>query len=305
MKNVVLGTINNYSYADIEIFINSFLKHNNSEECDLVLFASDFTPETIIAANSNTNIKLIRANFAMKRIDYLFRRNKLTNRIHTLLWYLLTTQTARHYLLSRTTGIMVRRFVHYYNFLRNNKNKYRFVFLTDIRDVLWQSALFSSTLNHGLHVFMEDPSSYIGCNNDNNYTWLIRLFGKLETETLRGRINSCAGTILGDTESTLNYLAKLLWFAGKKNAHEYGDDQAIHNYIIHNNLMDNIFKHENESGPVLTMCDMPEEKCVFGTDNKWVNKDKKVVPILHHYDRYPNLLEIVKREYAHPNMRLK
>lgn len=177
------------------------------------------------------------------------------------------------------------RFKLYYDFIRSNPRICRKILLTDIRDVVFQQDPFIYPLNKGITVALEDRSKTIGTCPYNSQ-WVKELLGWIMHDSLSSKPISCAGVTIGDRESILVYLEKMNAFLrGQKN----NLDQAAHNAIVHLDLVPSIHKFDNFYGPVLTMGYMDQQ------DLSATRID--LIPILHQYDRHPELAMKIRGEY--------
>jgi len=293
--NCILGTANGYGLAEIELFVKSVRKSNSS--VDIVLFAQDFSPEVVGFAN-RAEVRLNQAFFGMRRGARLLRGRFRC--LHRPLWVSLAGSSSRAWLLRRTTAVMVRRFAHYARFLARDGSQYRWIFLSDVRDVLWQGDLFECIQEPGLHAFIEDESVVIGSAGDNNINWLQRLLGIQDALPLCGNVSSCAGTIFGDFQSIRDYLALFLQLAGHYDAHNNCEDQAIHNIIVHKHLLPKIIQHHNISGPVFTMCNVSPNEVEMDARGFVVGRSGEPYAVLHHYDRHRPVLQAAQARFDIP-----
>jgi hypothetical protein len=182
------------------------------------------------------------------------------------------------------------RFFEYQDYLRNLPEKPRFVFLADIRDVVFQADPFSYPFEPGLSVALECTSRRI------LHSWcaikgMVESAGVLETVRLARQNIVCAGTIMADYETMMRYLELMTarlrrrFFCGLWE----GIDQGLHTQFVHRGLLAPIHTFENWNGPFLTMDSevvTPERK---NRDGYLCNRDGSVVPIVHQYDRIPGL----------------
>jgi len=164
------------------------------------------------------------------------------------------------------------------------KNKYDKVIITGVRDVLFQKDPFE--FKEGLHFFEEDSRMKIGTCSYNS-SWIREAFGEETLKKYADRNIYCADVSMGTYEDMVRYLDLMCkWF--NKLSPRKVIDQGIHNYLIHEKLIDNFTVYKNEEGIVITIGYMKPDKIRFSEDGQVLNK-KGIPAIIHQYDRYPQL----------------
>jgi hypothetical protein len=183
--------------------------------------------------------------------------------------------------------LFYRRHLLYLEFLRQHRQKYHRVFITDCRDVFFQSNPFSWYPSPGVHFFLEEPSKKIGqCSI--NQKWIKSQFGAQVLQELVDETPSCAGTTLGDVESIVQYLSTMISLSMNiRSLREHDGDQGIHNYILWKNILPCAMVHENRRGPVMTMGAMKPDDIRLNAEGWVLNDDGKIPAVLHQYDRIP------------------
>ena len=199
--------------------------------------------------------------------------------------------------IKRTCGLASARFLCFRDYLKKQVTGETRVLMTDVRDVLFQADFFARLSDDSLYAALEDPTVLIGAPHDNNFTWLKNEFNAETAEALRGRINSCVGTVAACGRPILKYLDEFAHLLGECRLWHYGYDQAIHNVIVQRRLIPQTVLHPNESGPVLSMCNMSPDRVKMDAEGFVVDKKGVAYPLLHHYDRFPALLEAVQRTF--------
>lgn len=194
-----------------------------------------------------------------------------------------------------------RRFIKFYEWLLNHQ-VYDRIFLTDVRDVVFQGPPFVRFEAHDLHAFLEDDRYTIG-SSAINADWVRLFFGRREYDFLRDRPISCCGTIMGTRKGMLSYLRILLIlfeqlysaesrrrpFRTFRRWRKIGLDTAAHNIVVHHGLVDNMRLVPNNE-IVSTMHYLARERFLIRDGKVW-NTDNTISPILHQYDRFPELRE--------------
>jgi hypothetical protein len=210
------------------------------------------------------------------------------------LWRLLFSaglpRGARYGLAHWVFHLRYRRYLLYSEFLERHTADFDRVFLADCRDIFFQADPFAWDWKSGVHFFFEETGHrMIECNAHRN--WLSRQFGREFFEQHAQRTPACSGTTYGDMANIRQYLNLMVatTMRALNLGRMAGGDQGIHNYILINNLINNITVYENRRGPVMTMFWMRESDIPTDADGAVVNDDGSIVAVLHQYDRFPAL----------------
>lgn len=190
----------------------------------------------------------------------------------------------------------------YFNLTSTSSAGYDNVFLTDVRDVVFQSNIFEHMLLHGkgLYVFQENPNTTIG--NSSKYEKPINnCFGKEIADRLRDKTSFCAGTTLGTYADIRRYVAYMFAVIAnftQKACTDSSFEQHFHYYIIHiSNLLDQVTVHKitHETGFVASMYDATIlRRNRFGLI---LNDNGDVYAVVHQVDHSQPLLLQYQREY--------
>jgi glycosyltransferase involved in cell wall biosynthesis len=163
------------------------------------------------------------------------------------------------------------------------------VFLTDVRDVVFQADPFTFTEDK-LWVFEEDIRAGMQFT-ELNRTWYLETFGRRAWRQIEHFPAICAGTVLGSREAVVRYL-RVLTAVMVARPPVVGGDQAIHNFVCR-------FGHvpaeivPNETGAVLTLQSIADAELRYDDEGRVLNAAGKPYPILHMYDRVPQLRDRV------------
>jgi hypothetical protein len=253
--NVILGTAINYNKEQLKPFVNSWKL--NCSSVDLVLVVSS-------------------------SIDDITKH------------WLLSNNVKLRYFSSVTflpMPIYWSRFLCYLDFLLEEHKQYKKVFLTDVRDVVFQKNIFDDITKDGFHVFMEDDK--YTCSQENNRKMLMSVFGESVADSLKNNKIICSGTILGDPHLIIQYIKTMFTMISVEQmlGNSGYSDQAAHNYLCHYKIIKNI-QHENGDGvATLVLTDSNDVKIVDGV----VHVYDKVPSVLHQWDFQPCLLDYVKK----------
>ena len=188
----------------------------------------------------------------------------------------------------------VGRFGAYLSGLQNYPHA-RYVLMSDVRDVVFQGPPLSGPVG-GLEFFPEDGGDRIA-DDAHNHRWLKRLFGKI-AEQLSDRACLCAGTIVG-RRADIERLCRILLFlsaiprSGVGGA--FGADQAAFNLAAYLGLCEGALRPN--FARVATVQHTPAGQLVWDGE-KVLNPDGSVSPILHKYDRHPEIAAALIRRWA-------
>jgi hypothetical protein len=69
-----------------------------------------------------------------------------------------------------------------------------------------------------------------------------------------------------------------------------GDDQGLHNYLVHRRLVPGVRLIENPAGPVGTLGQMTMDEIKQSPERFVLQKDGRPYAVLHQYDRHPALV---------------
>ena len=247
-KNLILTIATNYSYNKLAPFVTTLKKINFTG--DVILFYDNLSEKTAQELK-NKDVKLIK-----------FDSQKIQKKDAFLVNY---------------------RFNLFYDFLKKNIKKYNLVFLTDVRDLIFQIDPFRFPNYGKINFFLEDTK--IKDSKSNCYT-LTKSKGTDAFEKYKNNYISCAGTTLGRVDEILKYLKYL-----KKNLNREGNfDQGLHNYIVHSKIFPYAKVFKNFQGPVLTIGNLKNKDILYNSKGEATNKNEEVVPVIHQFDRIPKLL---------------
>lgn len=246
MSNLILGTAFGYSPTQIEVFVKSLRKYSNSN----VMLVVDLLSEELNEFFTEYNISAY-----VHPID-------LTN--------------------IRAAEIFNIRHRCYRDILEHNFLDVERVFISDVRDVLFQSDPFAHTTDTDLEFFLE-PKQIKDC--EFNSKKIKKLYGDRFLSEIGDNLISCAGTTIGLRAGILKYLDEMLLELSRLRIQNnaFADDQAVHNYLIYNNYFSNHKKYNTGAGPVSTLHHLREG--IFNEQGEVINIDGTVVPIVHQWDR--------------------
>jgi hypothetical protein len=195
------------------------------------------------------------------------------------------------------------RFLHLFNYLKDNKFDYRYVITTDVRDVIFQSNpiewLEENTIGFGDKTLVASSEAILIKNETWNRENILRCFGEPFYENIKESEVLCVGTLAGTGQAICDLCGML--FQLSINRADWVADQAAYNFLMRMypyNLYTHIANLENawainahvtnresqykEFGPYLL-----EERPYFDETDGLVKdtKTKKPFVIVHQYDR--------------------
>jgi hypothetical protein len=171
---------------------------------------------------------------------------------------------------------------------------YSHIMLTDVRDVVFQTNPFAFELPGGLSVFLEDRTRNLGACEPLSRT-VSQVFGQAVSRAMSDKPIVSTGVTVGTTTSMREYLAQLTRILCEKKERR-PVDQAVHNYLAHQEPPANLRCFENACGPVLTMGEVAPDRFQFNDQDQIITSAGQVVNTLHQYDRQPELAQkLLKR----------
>lgn len=161
------------------------------------------------------------------------------------------------------------------------------VLLTDVRDVVFQGDPFHPRPS-GLEVFVENEDGRLG-DHAFNMKHLAALVGEEMAAGLADRPCICIGTIMGPRDEVARLCRLILMLAAVPRSQvggAFGADQAAGNLAVHLDLAP--ARLQANFGRVATVGLTGGERLRFA-DGLIFNPEGDVSPIVHQYDRHPEL----------------
>lgn len=170
----------------------------------------------------------------------------------------------------------------------------RSVLITDVRDVLFQSAPFAPRPT-GLEVFVEGDR--LG-DHAFNMKYLRALVGEAMAAALASAPSVCVGTVMGPCSEVVRFCRTVLMLAAIPRSEfggAFGADQAACNIAIHMGLLQ--AEVRDNYGRVATIGLTPGARLGL-RDGQVVNPDGSISAIVHQHDRHPHLAEAMHRRWG-------
>jgi hypothetical protein len=216
-------------------------------------------------------------------------------------WYFASgaSPASKARLAHRVLHVRYRRYLLYQEFLEQHAADFDRVFLADSTDIYFQGDPFAWDWTPGVHYFLEESKNRIGTCRLHRL-WLDCQFGPAIAERHAGEVVSCSGTTFGDTAAIRDYLARMVdaMLQARNLAKISGGDQGLHNYLRLEGKLPRLTVHANRSGPVLTMGVMQAGDYRLSPAGQVLNTDGTAPPVLHQYDRIPELKQRLQNGLA-------
>ncbi len=203
----------------------------------------------------------------------------------------------RRDLEKRIEGFQSLRYTHYLNYIQQLTPPVDYVMLSDVRDVIFQRDPFDHHFDNDLEVFLESPSITIG-NEPFNRGWIKNLYGEKTLHELSSNTVCCSGTTMGTRAGMERYLRLMIAELERHDRPLGSHDQGVHNFLLRTNQFQPVTIYHNGESPVLTMGMEAARMLSQNEEQEILNLNGQVAPVVHQYDRYPELYEQVKKKYS-------
>ncbi len=274
-NNLIMGFAKGYTFNDIKPFVVSL--RNTGYTGHLILFVTDID-KSISKVADKYKIELIQYKETYPYIKHN-QNNSIPDNVESEL------------------HLVAYRFIIYYLYLLENKEKFSNIFLADLRDIVFQRNPFNADFSKNqLYCFLESCDIVIKHDTTHNAQWIIDTLGQQALEEIGNQYISCAGTILGTYDAMLNYLKQMVTYL-LTTPSAFGCDQAIHNYLIHSGKLQTLSLENNGEGSVLTIGRIPHGTIKTDSSGNLLNMDGSIPNTLHQYDRHPDINYRIMKKY--------
>lgn len=265
--NLVIGTAIGYGLPEVSVFVKSFRAYNSSD--DMVLVVDSSLDVDTADLYFNNNIKFI-----------VFEAYKFI-----------------------PTHVQNSRYIKYLEYLLENGAAYRHVFLSDVRDTVFQGDVFDNLPEQCLFFFSEGDIDTIR-NNPFNARWIERNYGLEMLEQIGDNQIYCSGTTLGDYASICQYLfymraqmdlGKILSLLSEPD--DRGSDQGYHNYLYYCSDLHAVGKANGDIVATLGMALGQSPHSLTFDGNKYFF-NSLCPKVLHQYDRTAALKKFFEDRYT-------
>lgn len=300
MPALILGYVESYTADDLRPFVDSLRR--TSFDGHVTLFIRDLSRDTVTYL-TDQGIECIRTRGIDTKGTYslptwlasglglsepTFRPDmSITPRVSALIKRLNVERTPfAHWVAKRLWHCQSARFFYFRAYLDAHP-EYDRVLITDVRDVLFQADPFAQDLEEGLTLFEEFPGTPLDRQKDNAY-WIEALYGPDAVQQLSGMPVLCIGVMLGRRRAMLDALDVLLpdmltRYIG------WGTDQGVLNYLVRTGALSTAQIQPYGTGTAMHMGIAPRSTLSLDTDGRVLNDEGRVCPILHQYDRHPDI----------------
>jgi len=292
-KNLIIGTATGYKYEDMKYFFTS-LKAIDFKGDVAILVSDKIDAQTkksllehgvnlIYIKNSALTFSKNYAQSRLWKIHYLPHKllysifNKGRNKLSRLSNYV-----KKFHLVSGS------RYCYYYDSLIANKDNYKLVLITDVRDVVFQADPFAGIKKTSLLNFYAEEKTI--ANSFYTSYWIKHAFGKKALQAVKDKISICSGTTIGSIDQIMIYLETMIVMQAKIIAGLTGlggFDQGVHNYLVHNNYFPGSNLIMNTCGEVATLGEATN--IALNSSGELINGDGEIMPVVHQFDRFPEM----------------
>jgi hypothetical protein len=257
-KDLVISAIANYTPDKIKLYVES-------------LSQSGFDGDKI----------MICYNLPHQTIEYLILNG----------WECYDTELSGHPHMKRLIDI--------WWFLENDERKWNRIFTSDVRDIIFQTNPFT-----WLDMHLEKPILVVSeCVTYGNEPWgkknIHEGYGSIFWNWIEDSVIGNVGTIVGEYDA-IKDLLMLNWLVSQAGNTQHFTDQSSLNLVIHNNLIKDKIQLDTNFcflGGTLNNTNRIENKNLTITNNNLMNSMGDVFPLIHQYDRIPELTKLIVNKY--------
>ncbi len=189
----------------------------------------------------------------------------------------------------------------YARIVREHRERYDEIMVTDTRDVLFQRHPFADIASPACHFYLEHPTLTVG-EEPTNLRWAKQFLPPEQAALLSRHRISCNGIVIGGMPAMSEYLARMdadiravpvaLRLLGGVDASMHHRlvflDGGVPGVIVENNVH------------IATMGLQPDSTYLVGDDGLVHTTDGHEPAILHQYDRVPHVKAAIDARYATP-----
>ena len=283
-RDVILGLLHRQNLGAVAPFVRSLKQTGYAGQ--VVLFTSQ------VGAGTEAELRRLGVEVAPFHFSGKKDRQPLARLWPLWRWYFASgaSPAAKARLAHRVLHVRYRRYLLYAEFLRRRAADFDRVLLADSTDIFFQADPFAWPWTPGVHFFLEEAKNRLGTCKLHRL-WLSCQVGPEFVDRHAGEVVSCSGTTFGDTAAIREYLEQMIaaMMRARNLGKISGGDQGIHNYLRIENKVPHAVLHANRRGPVMTMGVMQPGDFQLNDAGLVLNEDGSVPPVLHQYDRLPEL----------------
>ena len=272
MKNIILTIIDKYDYPFVEPFIKSLKKTGYAD--DLVIFTSN-----TVSKNTKKTLRDNGAIIVEYNSVYPFK-----SEYEGVFKNVVADLSISNY-----------RFLFFLQYLLNNPNKFKNIMLTDIRDVIFQKHPFDNIAADSIYFFLEDAIQTFRYS-ELNYKWSLAANGKVIADTYIDEVVSCAGITIGAYALIVKYLEHMKTKLDFQKELPWAFDQGVHNGYVRYYKPAGMHVLNNDEPFVATLG--AYQPYQLNGQGQVITKNKEIYAIVHQYDRFGDLLALIKQQYC-------
>jgi len=189
------------------------------------------------------------------------------------------------------------RYLMYRMLLAARPNRYQKIFLSDVRDVVFQAQPFAAHLDQAEIVFCLEDAAWTIDSCAWNRGWILRQFGREVLKLCATAPISCSGTTYGTAQGIRKYLEAMVDRIVALRCVEVGGDQGIHNVLLAECALAGTLVASNESGLVMTLGHVQRDALEVDPNGVVSDSTGRIPAIVHQYDRHPDLTRIIAEKY--------
>lgn len=266
MNNLVLCTGWRYDVSEITVFVESWKKY---------------------MSNYSSMIMVIEPYASAEKLKYL-KQSQINVKFFTAADFI-------------PSVINNTRYFKYLDILLEDCH-YDRIFLCDVADVAFQGNIFEEIMPNnydGIDLFVNKEDHRHNLTESYNRKWLINNYGLDIADMLSHKHILCSGTTLGNKERIVAYILELIAQRNLDHMIRAGgrpDEQAIYNYIFHNNLIQHTQLQNGIGVATLALC--PSEDIQIDTVEDKVIVYNKIPSVIHQWNRIDQRSPYLARYYG-------
>ncbi|WP_413166157.1 hypothetical protein ACL6C3_05895 [Capilliphycus salinus ALCB114379] len=308
-QNVVLGFATNLVNERVEIFAKTLRQVYSPAECDLVIYTNQVDDQLGDLAEKYS------IQFIYTPSQYSYRMGKVAkffSRFLIQLGFVLARSTRNialvENLFSGVYPLLIELWHHphfvrwlcYQSFLKTHKS-YQKVFLSDVKDVAFQSPFFESLGSDNIHfydmgIFYGDPT-YKEAQVDTD--WYREAYGLKALKKVQGQPILNIGTVLGDFRG-IELFVDLICEEILKRPFGRIEQVILNNLYYTSNAFSSVIAQaqQNVDSSVLTLIS-PVQEQITVTDKGILNPNRQLIPVVHMYNRYGLTMDFFSQVLGH------
>lgn len=307
-KTLVLGIATTYRWKDVSHFVIS-LRQTGFDGDIALLVERKWLQENDYDQFRRYDVRLVEVFSILSRIPERIRRLRFSRPA-------LSIQGKASFFMAQMLGgscnhpwlnlaqtwfhpVMSARFFIYRNLIEDIGRSYSHVVLSDVRDVIFQRDPGRWPSEASINFFLESPRATVA-NEPTNARWINHMYGHEALERIGTARVSCAGVLHATRAGITEYLREMTHELARQTAAisgENGFDQGVHNFLLHDGKFPTAAVWENGEGLALNMQGLRPDEWRVTDDGTVCIPSGTVVPVIHQYDRHPNLKESIVRKF--------